>query len=127
METDKWLNDYTNWLRSQFQVTHLQNSESDEISTPFHNNIGDNIRLYVSALPNNRVQLDDDGETVNNLSLLGINTDSALRKRVIHNTCEEFSITRHEDVLQVTGTVTDFPVMQQHLISAILRIDDLSF
>jgi len=126
LETENLLNNYTKWLRRQYQVTHLQNSDSDEISTPFLNNIGDNIRLYVSNLADNSFQLDDDGETLNNLSLLGINVDSALRKRMIHNTCEEFSITLSEDILQVAGTVADFPAMKQHLISAILKIDDLS-
>ena len=42
MNTNKWLDQYVNWLRAQYKVSSL--AEGDERSTPFTNSIGDNIK-----------------------------------------------------------------------------------
>jgi len=127
LDTEARLRSYTNWLRQQYQITHRPDSNSDEISTPFLNHLNDNIRLYVSILDNDRIQLDDDGETLTNLELSGINLRAPLPRRVIQETCQNFSITQNEDTLQVISNTTNFPVIMHQLTSVILRIDDISF
>jgi len=127
LDTEARLRSYTNWLRQQYQITHLPDSNSDEISTPFLNHLNDNIRLYVSILNNDKIQLDDDGETLTNLELSGINLSAPLPMRIIQETCQNSAITQNEDTLQVISNTTNFPVIMHQLISTILRIDDISF
>ena len=127
MDTEAQLSSYTNWLHQQYLITHLPDSNSDEISIPFLNHLNDNIRLYTSTLANDKIQLDDDGETLTNLELSGINLNAPLPRKIIQRTCQTFSITQREDVLQAISNTTNFPVIMHQLISAILRIDDITF
>ncbi|GAB5054397.1 DUF1828 domain-containing protein [Pediococcus parvulus] len=124
MDTEKWLDNYTKWLRKQYSVSHLE--DSDEINTPFLNNINDNIRFYVSQLSEKRIQLDDDGETLNNIYMMGIDINIPQRQLLLNSILKEFGIDKFDDVLSVSGKPTKFPEMKQNLISAILRIDDLN-
>lgn len=43
MDTDKLLDDYTQWLRGQYRIKRI--GTSDEITTPFTNMNGDNLRI----------------------------------------------------------------------------------
>ncbi len=125
MDTEKWLDNYALWLRKQYRVTHMDD-RSDEISTPFVNTINDNIRFYVSELSNNRIKLDDDGETITNLSLMGIDMKSSQRQILLKSILKQFSVDNLDGILSVSGTPLDFPEMKQRLVSAILRVDDIN-
>lgn len=70
MDINKQLDEYVKWLRSQYVVKKLD--AVDEITTPFVNNIGDRIRIYSKELSHNRIQLTDDGVTLEDLELMGI-------------------------------------------------------
>lgn len=67
METQKWLNEYFNWLQQGYSVQSL--AANDEIITPVTNTIGDKIVLYVTELKKGTLELTDDGETIDNLKL----------------------------------------------------------
>lgn len=123
MDTQKLLDDYTNWLRKQYVVNKLE--YADEIDTPFLNSINDRIRLYAVPQSNGRIQLTDDGNTLNDLSMLGFKwTDQ--RINILNSIRENFNIDLLDDILSVSGNQTNFPNMKQRLISAILEIDDMS-
>ena len=124
MDTDKLLDDYTKWLRSQYSIKRIDTS--DEITTPFTNMIGDNMRVYVTPISNNRIRLSDDGTTLEDLLLFGIDINSTARKQIIDRIQHHFSIDLLDDVLSTTGSVSDFPIMKQNLISAMIQINDLS-
>lgn len=124
MNTEEWLDNYTKWLRSQYTVNHLE--DSDEINTPFLNTIDDNIRFYVSKLNNKKIRLDDDGETLNNIYMMGIDIDVPHRKLLLRSILKEFNVDILDDVLSVSGLPSQFPEMKQRLISTILRIDDFT-
>ncbi|GAX02568.1 hypothetical protein IWT140_00165 [Secundilactobacillus pentosiphilus] len=124
MDTNKLLDDYTKWLRSQYSIKKID--ISDEITTPFTNMIGDNMRIYVTPISNNRIRLSDDGTTLEDLLLYGIDINSTSRKQMIDRIKHHFSVDLLEDVLSVTGTAPEFPMMKQNLISAMIQINDLS-
>ncbi|MFC6170077.1 DUF1828 domain-containing protein [Loigolactobacillus jiayinensis] len=124
MNTNKMLDDYANWLRTQYKIKSI--GAADEITTPFVNSIGDNMRIYVQSLSNNRIQLSDDGITIEDLELSGIDLSDS-RKSIINNIKRQFSIDQLDDVLSVSGSVNDFPNMKQRLTSAILKVSDLAY
>ncbi|WP_203637360.1 DUF1828 domain-containing protein [Levilactobacillus wangkuiensis] len=124
MNTNKMLDDYTNWLRSQYIVKSID--ESDEITTPFENMIGDSMRIYVTPLSGNRIRLSDDGTIFEDLFLFGIDVTSNTRKHIISDIRKHYGIDQLDDILSITGKTNNFPVMKQNLISAMIQINDLS-
>lgn len=124
MDTNQLLDEYTTWLRTQYHIKSINNA--DEITTPFINSIGDNMRIYVQPLTNNKIQISDDGITLEDLELSGLEL-SNYRKELINSVKKQFSIDQLDDVLSVSGNISDFPIMKQRLTSAILRINDLVY
>ncbi|KRK80088.1 DUF1828 domain-containing protein [Companilactobacillus nodensis] len=124
METSKWIDDYLKWMKTKYSVTSFD--DGDEIMTPFTNIIGDRIAIYVSPLNKNKIRLSDDGTTINDLVLLGIDINSGVRSRIIESIINSFGISLTANkILAIDGKKEDFPVMKQSLIQTILRIDDL--
>lgn len=124
MDTSKLLDNYTNWLRGQYTINAI--GQSDEITTPFENMIGDNMRIYVTPLADDRIRLSDDGTVLEDLLLFGVNINSHTRKKVIAGVRKRYGIDQLDDVLSITGSVHNFPAMKQKLISAMVQINDLS-
>lgn len=124
LDTDKLLDDYTQWLRDQYRIKRIDTSE--EITTPFTNMIGDNMRVYVTPISNNRIRLSDDGTSLEDLLLYGIDINSTAHRTIIDRIARQFSIELLDDVLSTTGHVSDFPRMIQNLISAMIQISGLA-
>lgn len=124
MDTTKWIDDYLKWMKTKYSVTSFD--DGDEIITPFTNIIGDRIAIYVSPLDQGKIRLSDDGTTLNDLVLLGIDITSDVRSRIIKSIIQSFNVTLSSNmVLRIDGKKEDFPIMKQSLIQTILRIDDL--
>lgn len=122
--TTELMTNYYNWLKESYSITSID-STTDRIVTPFLDPLNDNICLYVTKNKDS-VQISDDGYTLNNLSLMGINmidTRDAIVKEII----DRFGVTLTDNELSVLGTVSDFPAMKFKLTSAILQINDLIF
>ncbi|GEO64646.1 DUF1828 domain-containing protein [Companilactobacillus nantensis] len=124
MDTNKWIDDYLKWMKTKYSITSFDNG--DEIITPFTNILGNRIAIYVLPIDDNKIQLSDDGNTVNDLILLGIDIKSNVRFRILKDIIKSFNVQLTENnVLKIDGKKGDFPIMKQSLIQAILRIDDL--
>ncbi|WP_276750923.1 DUF1828 domain-containing protein [Limosilactobacillus ingluviei] len=114
---------------AQFFNASLQPSttNADEIVTPLTDFIGDNIIIYLSRLGAQQIQLDDDGYTLDNLSLMGIAL-SDTRKQIVKQICNQYQVALSDDgVLYVKGSLSNFPLMKLNLTSAMLKIGDLYF
>lgn len=61
---------YIDWLKNNYRIKNLD--KFSQITTPFTNAIGDNINIYVDKIGEKNFLLSEDGETINNLSLNGI-------------------------------------------------------
>ena len=123
--TQKLLTDYYRFLNSNYQIHQL--ADADEIVTPLTDFIGDNITIYLSRLGAQQIQLDDDGYTLDNLSLMGIAL-SDTRKQIVKQICNQYQVALSDDgVLYVKGSLSNFPLMKLNLTSAMLKIGDLYF
>lgn len=124
LDITKLLDNYSHWLRSQYRIKSLDTS--DEVTTPFVNTIGDNIRIYVSPLDRSHIEISDDGITLQDLDLQGIDMSSSTRKSLLNMIRKEFKIDQEGDILFVHGSVRDFPLLKQNFLSAIIRINDIA-
>lgn len=124
MDTNQLLDDYMSWLRDQYTIKKID--QADEVTTPFLNMIGDNMRLYVERLSDSKLRLSDDGTTLENLLLYGINLNSPMRKQIMKETTHRYNVDLFDNVLSVTGTSANFPLMKQNLLAAMVTINDLA-
>lgn len=124
METDQWLSNYFTRLHDQYKIVNLK--AGDEITTPFTNSIGDNIRIYATLDHDNHVIMSDDGNTINDLDMMGIDVTNPTRQTLIQDTLAQYGITLSESgEMRVTGSIQNIAVMKQNLLQAILRVGDL--
>lgn len=114
---------YTEWLRQKYHINNLENA--DEIITPFTNNINDRIRLYIEKLSNGNLRLSDDGNTLNELEMNGLDLNSETRKKIFNTILINFKVEMDGDVLFVIADEKNFPVKKHNLMQAILRINDM--
>lgn len=125
INTNQLLDNYYKWLQKSYSVK--EHKTSDEIVTPFLDCINDNISIFVDRLSNNNILLNDDGYTLNNLEMLGINLTST-RREILNSICYQYNLKIIENsTLAIEGSEKDFPIMKYKLTSAILKINDLVF
>lgn len=117
------VDDYVNWLRKQYRVNNL--GDTEEIVTPFTNSIGDNITIYVSSNPDNSITLTDDFDTLGDLEMMGINLAVSTREKYLKNVLKDYGVQCVDKELFITGSKADFPKMKQRLVEAIIHIDDI--
>ncbi|MGV3094737.1 MULTISPECIES: DUF1828 domain-containing protein [Staphylococcus] len=118
------MNEYFNWLKQKYKYKQLNNSM--EITTPFKNHINDYIRIYVDMLPNSEIKLSDDGLTLNELDLLGVDITTKTRERLIKNVLNQFSLELNNDEIIANVKNESFAQSKHNLIQGILKIYDLS-
>ena len=98
-----------------------------EIITPFVDDINDQISIYVEHLNSGKLRLSDDGYTLSNLTFMGLDLTTT-RKGLVDKVLNQFNIKIiEEETLSIEGPEDDFPTMKFNLLSAILRINDLTF
>lgn len=121
-DTTLLLSQYIDWLKNNYRIKNLD--KSSQITTPFTNAIGDNINIYVDKIGDKNFLLSDDGETINDLSLNGIEL-TATRNQMIDRILIGSGVKRVDDELNIQGIYTEFPEKKHSLLQAILRVNDL--
>lgn len=116
---------YFNQQKKFYQIIHLANG-SDEIVTPFVDNLNDNISVYLEIVNDEEIQLSDDGYILNNLELMGVKITEIISDQV-KIICQQYDVTIDStNELSIKGAPHDFPSMMVSLISTILKIYGLS-
>lgn len=115
---------YTKWATKKIKFTNLE--DSIKIITPFVDLYNDAITLYLSQ-NGNKFTIDDDGYTLSELDILGINFNKkGRRKQFLENTLNNFGISLNEDILSIhTEDELDIPNIQMRLTQAIITINDM--
>lgn len=125
MDAQQLLSNYFDWMSEKYVVNSFETG--DEIITPFQNSIGDNIAIYIIDHGDGRITLTDDGTTLNDLTLMGINVSLNSRKQIIDYVAKSVGVVLLGNELSVSGSSSEFPAMKQSLLQAILHIDDLTY
>lgn len=118
------MDEYFAWLKEKYKYKQLDNSI--EITTPFKNHINDHIRIYVDELEANKLRLSDDGQTINELNMMGIDITSKTRQKIIKDTLNQFNL-KFENEEIVTDVNSSFAQSKHNIVQGILKIYDLSF
>lgn len=118
------MNEYFKWLERNYKFKQLDNSI--EITTPFVNHLNDTIRIYLDALPNNKIRLSDDGLTFNELEMFGIDIKTKTRKKLIKSILNQFALKVENDEIIIESDNREFAQAKHNILQGILKIYDLT-
>jgi hypothetical protein len=122
------VNEYYEWLKKRTFVQKDGTTEWSVVSTPFVGLFNDTIDLFVKLLPDGNVVLSDDGNTLSNLELLGVNFKSSTGRRDILDRVKlnyGVAVTKDGELMK-TVVKTDFVQGKHDMIRAMLELSDMA-
>lgn len=123
---DDRLKEYYAWMRDNTLVKEDSLTGWVAISTPFVGLFNDNIQIYAKR-ENNGIILSDDGETLDNLALAGVEiARSQHRKQNVDYILSNYGVELSNGELIIKANNSNFPRQKHNLISAISEISDMS-
>jgi hypothetical protein len=117
------INSYTEWLRQK--INYKEVNGYFEVSTPFLNHINDKIQFYLKRDDRDRIHMTDDGDTINNLEMAGVDISSPARQKELQSILNGFGVIIKGNALTTIATPATFPVRKHNFIQAMLSVDDL--
>jgi len=125
-----WVNsmidDYYSWLREKTIIESSKISDWYSIDTPFLGAFNDTIELFAFR-KNGTILLSDNGETLNNLELQGVNIQGSKKRReILDSILLSYGLNQNEKELLIEATEKNFPQKKHNFLSAILEINDLN-
>ncbi|WP_146549050.1 DUF1829 domain-containing protein [Rummeliibacillus suwonensis] len=118
---------YNSWNNSNLKL--LDKGEFIEITTPFFDIHHDFLQLVLIKGENNSFVLSDDGYTMNELEILGIDFNkSDKRQSFLNTTLNIFGVqidTTTQELKIEFQRLEDYPAKQLNLLQCILRVSDM--
>jgi hypothetical protein len=126
---NNWVNElidkYYDFLKGRTAVISETGSDWSVISTPFLGLFNDTLEIYAKK-ENEKILLSDDGVTLKNMELIGINISrSPKRKDLLERILLNYGIQIHDDEFIVEANENNFAQKKHNLISAISEINDM--
>lgn len=126
-----WINEYIDnyhiFLREKTVLREDFQSGWVGISTPFLGAFNDAIELYAKK-ENGHVLLSDDGETLRNLELSGVQiARSSKRRELLDHILLNYGVKLQGNELSTEATIHNFPQKKLNLLAAISETNDLYY
>jgi hypothetical protein len=114
------IKNYIEWLKQKILITQI--GEWYEITSPFLDYHNDQIQIY-AKIDNDNIVLTDNGNTLNELELLGVSIDRNEKKRNEFNVIlKRFGIKHENGQLLAYANKNNFPEVMHCFIQAILCV-----
>ncbi|MEB8060592.1 DUF1828 domain-containing protein [Staphylococcus xylosus] len=121
---EKKMDEYFKWLKEKYKYKKLD--DSMEITTPFKNHLNDYIRIYMDVNTNNKIRLSDDGLTLNELDMYGIDVKTKTRQMIITTTLNQFNLKLVNDEIVTDAAFENFAQAKHNILQGILKVYDLT-
>ncbi|MFI4910975.1 MAG: DUF1828 domain-containing protein [Sedimentisphaeraceae bacterium JB056] len=122
---EELMNNYYSFLKENTVLSTSNSSEWVEISTPFTSSFNDTLDIYAKK-DKNKIFLSDDGNTLRNLELYGMEImRSQKRKQILDKILLNYDIKLLDKELVAEANEKNFPQKKLNIISAISEINDL--
>jgi predicted RNA-binding protein Jag len=117
------INNYIEWLKQKILITQI--GEWYEITIPFLDYHNDQIQIY-AKIDNDNIVLTDNGNTLNELELLGVSIERSEKRRNEFNVIlNRFGVKHENDQLTAYADKKNFPEVMHRLIQAILFLNSM--
>lgn len=117
-----FIDSYVSWLKSK--MTTKEFNGYLEITTPFLDRHNDHMQIYVKK-DGDKFVLTDDGYTINELALSGVDILTGKRQEILRTMLNRFNVKLIDDEIQVDANASNFPQRKHSLIQAMLTVDDM--
>ncbi len=117
------INSYLEWLKQK--INYKEINGYFEITTPFLNHINDKIQFYLKKDDAGRIHITDDGDTINNLEMAGVDVTTPARQKELQSILNGFGVMLKGKELTTVATPATFPYRKHNFIQAMLSVDDL--
>lgn len=119
------ISEYYSWLRDNTVIREDETSGWFAVSTPFVGQFNDNIEIFIKK-EGQDILLSDDGETLTNLSLAGVDVSKSSKRRTFLNKILlNYGISLNDGELTTKASSFNFAQRKHSLISAIMEIADM--
>lgn len=118
------MDEYFKWIKQNYKYKQLDGST--EITTPFRNHLNDFIRIYLDILPNGNIRLSDDGLTMSELEMYGIDVETKTRNKLVDSILNQFNLSLENDEIIADVKNDSFAQSKHNLIQGILKVYDLT-
>lgn len=115
-------NTYTEWLKQKIYVKDIEGV--CEITTPFLDRHNDHLQIYVKKAGDTLI-ITDDGYTIRDLGLSGLEFTTEKRKDVLYSILNGFGARLQGDEIIIEAKAENFPQKKHNIIQAMLAINDL--
>ncbi|HEV7348336.1 DUF1828 domain-containing protein [Telluribacter sp.] len=124
---NEYIDNYYHFLREKTVLREDPHSGWVAISTPFLGAFNDAIEIYAKK-QNGHVLLSDDGETLRNLELNGVQLSrSARRRELLDQILLNYGVRVQNNELCTEATEQNFPQKKLNLLAAISETNDLYY
>lgn len=114
---------YISWLKQKINYKEINGYY--EVTTPFVNHVNDYIQFYLKRDERDHIYITDDGETLNNLEMAGVEISTPARKSELESILNGFGVILKGNELTSIATQSTFPLRKHNYIQALLAVDDL--
>jgi len=114
---------YISWLKQKINFKEINGYY--EVTTPFVNHINDYIQFYLKRDDRDYIYMTDDGETLNNLEMAGVDISSPARRRELDSILNGFGVIINGNELTIKATPSTFPMRKHNYLQALMAVDDL--
>lgn len=116
---------YIRWYKKQLSFEDIKDNIV-QIDLPFTDSFNDEIAIYAIEKKDGRIQLTDDGWTINGLEEHGVSISrSKNRKNILNRQVKNYGINVVDDELTITVQPDKFPEAKHRLLQAILFVNDM--
>ena len=91
LNCQKIIENYLRWIKDNTSIKSIEDGKSCEISTPFLDRHNDHLQIYVLKHGKN-YKLTDDGYTINDLKISGMEINTPKREKILQTTLNGFGI-----------------------------------
>jgi hypothetical protein len=120
-----YVNEYYNWLKEKTFIQKDNHTDWFLINTPFIGAFNDTIEIYAQKLGSTFI-LSDNGETMSNLELQGLQIQGSKRRReILDSILLNYGVKSENDELIIRANIENFSQSKHNFLSAIIEINDL--
>lgn len=123
LDCDTLIREYLTWLKSEISVVAVKDGVC-EFTTPFVDRHNDHLQLYLTQENGNYV-LTDDGYTLSNLAMSGVDLTSPKRQQILKTILQGFGVSVVEGALHIEAQRASLPRRKHNLIQAMLAVNDM--
>lgn len=119
------MDNYYNWLREKTFIQKDTNTDWFLINTPFIGAFNDTIEIYAQK-NGSQLKLSDNGETMSNLELQGLQIQGSKRRRILLDSILlNYGVKVENNDLIIETNLEKFSQSKHNFLSAIIEINDL--